>query len=99
MMNLLPYIPLNLEEPDGLFDNQAAEKFISEGAEVRQKGTYRNLRLYLTDQGRWILDEVEIGTFVSCLRQVDDTTARAWLEDNGYTKAIQRYFPTTGSTD
>lgn len=93
MLTFLPYIPLDLSGPDGLFNPEEAEKFVADGAEERVKGTYRYLRLYLTDEDVWVLNEVEIGTLVSCCRQVDADTARTWLEGNGYTKAIQRYFP------
>lgn len=92
-MNLLPYTPLDLSEPDGLFDTNTAEKFLAEGAEERIRGSHRELRLYLTDRGRWVLEEVEIGTAYSSLRQVDEATARAWLKSNDYAKAVQRYFP------
>lgn len=91
-MNVLAYIPLDLSGPDGLFDTETAEKFIAEGAEERLTGHRKYLRLYLTEEGRWVLGEVEIGTMICCYRQVDDTTARTWLESNGYTKALQRHF-------
>jgi hypothetical protein len=91
-MNLVAYYPLDLSGPDGLFDTETAEKFVRDSTEVRTKGAMYDLYLFLTNEGQWVVGTAEIGLPGFLGRQVDTGTARAWLEDNGYTVAVKRYF-------
>jgi hypothetical protein len=51
-----------------------------------------DLYLFLTNDGQWVIGTAEIGSPGFLGRQVDPDAARTWLEDNGYTVAVKRYF-------
>ncbi|MEV7675012.1 hypothetical protein [Streptomyces sp. NPDC088752] len=78
----------------GVFDTHLAVEFDGESPQSIEEEGFWEANLFLTAEDHWVLNNVALGknSKGSAYIQVDGDRARAWMERNGHTEAVTRYF-------